>query len=364
MMGFTVLSHHWMGVELDIDGRFKDVTGRMERTELSTSRTLSAVKAFIIGAGATTGTFPDDACGVKRFGKTLVTKWKHWRSDLEALAKVVTDAYLPATAPDDWDLDTVWTHVDYYAKLHEVLRRTDYGGSASVQLHQAVAAVFGPLGERARELFSRKASTSKATLRGILHGVRNGDVVASMNWDTLTERILVELGRNRSPRPTTGCRFVKPHGSLSWIHRPPTKRIHTSYRGVPLLTVQKAQHVSGNAQPILLGAIPLKSELMREIQNANGKYELVVGQWKGLCNGLKTAKAVVTVGYSFPPEDHYGMFLIREALKRRKGRPLEEISFYELASQAPIVAERITRLLPAPGTRVTWKGPVERGIAP
>lgn len=292
----------------------------------------------------------------------LAKKWEGcWRTELKALATAVERAQYPALRTnDDWDLDSVWTLVDYYSKLHGALDKDDFGGAASVQLRQAVVAVFGRLGERVEELFSPEASTGTETLRRVLEGVAKGDTVASLNWDTLAESILSRLGRKLSPHGADECRFVKPHGSLSWI-RKPGQAVKTDEGGRPVLKVPSPRDVSADAEPLILGAVPFKSELIEEVQGGNGVYELVLAEWRALCEGLKTAGLLVAVGYSFPPEDEYGMFLMREALKERRA-PLGEVVFYEVADQAPIVTERILRLLPVPGTRVTWRGPIERGV--
>jgi hypothetical protein len=307
---------------------------------------------FIVGAGATKGTFPADAPGVKGFGRALKAVWREWPDELRVLHSAVRDAQ-PA-AGDGWDLDTVWTHIDYYAKFHGALNEPDSG--ASGQLHQAIVAVYGHLGARTADLFSGRGSASGSALRQILQTVRAGDVVASFNWDTLVESILDRLGLFPAGS------FVKPHGSLSWIASP-DRPLHIPDQPPGLLEVPDRRTVHDRFEPILLGAVPIKSELIKEVQNGNGKYDLVIRQWGVLTEAIKSAARFVAIGYSFPPEDHYGMFILRRALVRRPS-PLEEVGFYEIEGQASVVAERIHRLLPAPETRVTWLGPVEEGLLP
>ena len=70
----------------------------------------------------------------------------------------------------------------------------------------------------------------------------------------------------------------------------------------------------------MLGAVPIKSELIFEVQRFYGLpvFDVVVQQWKTVVTAVREAEKLIVVGYSFPREDQYGRFLFREAVRLRK----------------------------------------------
>jgi hypothetical protein len=144
--------------------------------------------------------------------------------------------------PNAWRLDEAWTRLDYYAKLSGALGVHSYGGTASRQIHAAVATVYGGLDLTTADM---SVDWQDFSLRQILDAAQAGDVIGSFNWDTLVERAAnLLLGARRvaflqSPYPSSlqGVALAKPHGSLSRQRIPAFFGPPTAYGpgGTPLL---------------------------------------------------------------------------------------------------------------------------------
>jgi len=196
--------------------------------------------------------------------------------------------------------------------------------------------------------------------------IKPGDVVVSFNYDTVVERLIHRL---RPPiRMACGSysdgnvHLVKPHGSASWFI---ARDIRTSDpAGNPLFESLDEADVA-NREPLLLGAVPIKSELIREVQDVFGTstvFETVMSQWRAVTTAIRDATALVAIGYGFPRDDHYGRFLIREAL-RRPEKPLELIEFYELPERAASTASAIVETFAVDGdVRLAWRGPASASL--
>ena len=78
------------------------------------------MKVFIIGAGASCGTFPGRVPVAKEFGSVLEQVNKKWRRKYPALDQVVDHCKLKH---ENWDLTRVWTCIDYYVKLQCAIPR-------------------------------------------------------------------------------------------------------------------------------------------------------------------------------------------------------------------------------------------------
>lgn len=288
---------------------------------------MRTMRLFIFGAGATVGTLGRPP--VERFGERLAELEDQWNESYPELAQAVRD--LPSFSPDRpnaWRLDNAWTRLDYYAKLSGALGVGDYGGAASRQIHAAVATVYGGLDLTAADM---SVDGQDFSLRQILDAAQAGDVIVSFNWDTLVERAANLLFGTRrvpflqSPYPSSpqGVALAKPHGSLSWQRIPAFSGPPTAYGpgGTPLLVpIPSSEILEGVRELLLLGAVPIKSELIREAQRGNGIYECIILQWRTLCDAVTRADDVIVAGDSFPPEDQYGRFLLREAARRRSAR--------------------------------------------
>lgn len=286
------------------------------------------MRVVILGSGATYGTIRECPTA-EGFGRELTQRRPDWRETYPALCKAVDDLW-PEKHPsrDDWNLADLWMRIDYYAKLSPALGASDYGGQASCELRKAVLDVYGEFARKRTAQMSKE--TRPFTLREILRELEEGDALVSFNWDVVAETILESLSRRsvQAPYPfgRGAIRLIKPHGSVSWRHRLGAgvefQRSDGTPRSIPM---SPDEVILGSVEPFILGAVPIKSELIREVQQRYGTnaYEVVVGQWRAFVEALRGADRVVVVGYRFPEEDGYGRFLVREALVGRgRGRPV------------------------------------------
>jgi hypothetical protein len=330
-----------------------------------------AVRLFIFGAGSTIGTL--GLPGVDRFGLELARRIPEWRSKFWGLAAVV-DALEPKpgrSSPNDWNLDTAWTHVDYIAKLHRALDTMHFPGTASHNLHAALVAVYGDVElDRIRRAYDRRR---RFKLRKIIDDVKKGDVVVSFNWDVLVEGLLLHrLSKSPAFRlvqtPHVGfedsVQFAKPHGSLAWnryaidaIDDGGAPKLGPIPKPEDVLWTEHEPDRAKKKEPLLLGAVPMKSELIREVDDL--QHHVVMAQWATLLRAITAATEVVVVGYGFPPEDSYGRFLMRQAAQRRR-RPITHVQLYEVRSQTRAVRKAIADVLGVKADDIDGKGKVDR----
>jgi hypothetical protein len=325
------------------------------------------MRLFIFGAGTTIGTL--DVPGVKGFGAQLAKEMPYWRSMLGSLREVV-DALEPRNrrSADDWDLDAAWTHVDYFAKLNLALDTRAFSGSASAGLHAAVSRVYGTLDiDRVRRAYDAKR---QFTLREELDRVVAGDVVVSFNWDTLVESLLCHRFATTSlrlvqvPHPplNESVRFAKPHGSLTWNRYDPSV-IDDGHAGPKLspipnwASIVASENLAavGKFEPLLLGAVPIKSELIKEV--APQQHQLIMEQWATLCRAISDADELCIVGYGFPTEDSYGRFLMRQAARRRQRR-ISRVDLYEVATKVESVRNAIVEVFDVSPADIADRGSV------
>ena len=95
------------------------------------------MKAFIIGAGASCGTF---SCShpvplAKQFGSVLGRLNQEWERQYPALVNVIDHLQFDR---NDWDLTPVWTCMDYYAKLQEAIPKAKEWDGGACQLKKAL----------------------------------------------------------------------------------------------------------------------------------------------------------------------------------------------------------------------------------
>ena len=79
------------------------------------------MKAFLLGAGASRGTFDFDEFPVPaavEFGAIFAHLDSHWAKSYPALFEFVNHLRLE---PTNWPLEPVWSCIDYYAKLQKAL---------------------------------------------------------------------------------------------------------------------------------------------------------------------------------------------------------------------------------------------------
>jgi hypothetical protein len=316
------------------------------------------MKVVILGTGSTSGTFAAVG-GVDGFVRRLATVNPAWEQAYGDLRSAIVDC---GGALDSVGLDAVWTRLDYSSKFRLILG-SDYGPDAAIQLRQAIADAYS----FSNELTTLCASTKDFSLKRVLAGVSAGDAIISFNWDTVAETVFTTmLGRElvQAPHPSghSGVRLIKPHGSLSWIHRHDAPVVFRE-GSRPILQAMASRDIfqrsGGFAQPLILGAVPIKSELLAEIQKSQASlHETVADQWREAIDVISRADAIEVVGYRFPPEDGYGRFLLCEALRRRPHGALLPVLGYFSLERDRGKFEQAFRDIFGSGVNYTYEGPV------
>lgn len=208
------------------------------------------------------------------------------------------------------------------------------------------------------------------SLKAVLSELRLGDTLISFNWDTLAETILCTVfGADvvQLPYPTSSekIRLAKPHGSLSWIHRGDQAPIYRDGPRVRLTPMNPGEVCSGglgSCQPLILGALPIKNELLEEVQRTEpGLHDLVVDQWKEVVDAVLRSTELMVVGYRSPPEDEYGRFLMREAVRKRLKDPPLSIRYFSLVRDREEF-ERAFRHVFGTGIAYTYCGEVTEAL--
>ena len=122
--------------------------------------------------------------------------------------------------------------------------------------------------------------------------------------------------------------------------------------------------VGPQREPLLLGAVPIKSELIQEVQQAHFPqvWDVVTSQWKLVTHAIRDAESFIIVGYGFPAKDQYGRFLFREAMKLRSAKS-PVVEFYELPDRASCTETNIRHAFGRHELQPEWKGPVTAAMA-
>jgi hypothetical protein len=318
-------------------------------------------KAVLLGAGASRGALGSLRVPVaSEFGQSLAEVCPGWKKEYPALLRAVEHLGLD---PDSWPLEPVWSCIDWYAKLQPALPRPKPWEDESPQIKKALLAVYGARCDDAAD-HVRDDSTIAQLFQSEL---QTGDVLISFNYDTIAERVAVRCGRQlRSAlQGGDGVLFAKPHGSTSWTldHRS-HEVTWFSPDGSPLLRSLSAADIDCSREPLLLGAVPIKSELIREVQAYCGVvsvFDAISAQWRTVVEAIRDAEALVVVGYSFPVEDRYGRFLVQEGLRLR-ARDLR-IEFFEVEDRAADRAREIFDVFPGRVHELVYRGRVKPSAA-
>jgi hypothetical protein len=268
---------------------------------------------YIFGAGSTYGTLRNHStCPplARDFGKHLA------RVNHPNLAAVASHL---GRDLENLGLEEIWSCIDYYAKFTEnrggFLKDPGWLCGSVWELKRAILSTYG----RGCDTVATTLNKSTCTLVALLNRVQNGDAVISFNYDTLIERLARKLGRHLrhgTGGARTAIRFAKPHGSTSWR----VSGTHPPVGGRPLLrSLEEVSVVCGcsRTEPIVLGAVPIKSELIAEVQCYWGAYDVfkvIMRQWQVVVEAIREADVVIVAGYSFPKEDHHGRFLFTEGV--------------------------------------------------
>lgn len=314
------------------------------------------MKTILLGAGASRGSLEAPIVPVAtEFGEVLATVEPGWMASYPALAGVVRHLGLDRRA---WPLEPVWSCIDYYAKLQDALPLKKPWTDESREIKKALLSVYGRRCDEA-------APTAESTLAVLLRTIEPGDVVVSFNYDTIAERVAARQGCRlvSTPRGISdpGVRFAKPHGSVSWAIDFQTKRVvWASGNGSPLLDSLSVRDVDCGREPLVLGAVPIKSELIREVQAQYGLpsvFDTIATQWRTVVEAIRDADVVVVAGYGFPPEDQYGRFIISEGVRLRTGRV--KVEFFELRSREAAQAQVIAQTFGSSLSDLVFRGPLE-----
>ena len=259
------------------------------------------MKAFFIGAGASKGTFHSTETPVPvaaEFGKALQDIDPQWPFHYPALFKIIEHLGLPLA---NWGLEPVWTCMDYYAKLHEAIPSSPPWSDESPQMKKALLEVYG---RRCDNAADRLQLTDGYTLGQLIKNELNpGDIIISFNYDTIVERLARRFGYTllsvcaQEQERRKGITLAKPHGSTSW-----TLDLNRIRRGSPQQVVSVGEHdgvllnslgppdVDNHREPLVLGAVPIKSELIREVQGFCGSpqvFQTIARQWCALVEAIR-----------------------------------------------------------------------------
>jgi len=317
---------------------------------------VTELKAFLLGAGASRGTFDELLVPVaSEFGQALSSLDPCWKQNYPALFKVVRHL---GFNPEGWPLDRVWSCMDYYAKLQPALPLPKPWVDGSRQLKKALLTVYG------RRCDDAVAGVDSTLARLFRAEMQPGDVLISLNYDTIAERIAYGCGHSLWATPRGDCngvRFAKPHGSTSWTLDLNARSVTwLSSDGSPLLSSLSSSDVDCGREPLLLGTVPIKSELIREVQdlcNVSDVFHSICAQWRTVVEAVRDAETMFVVGYSFPEEDQYGRFLLGEGLRLRTGTL--RIEFFERRDREAERAKAISSLFQERLQHLVFRGPVE-----
>lgn len=137
------------------------------------------------------------------------------------------------------------------------------------------------------------------------------DAVVSFNYDTVFEDSLPnnrKWGYHCVENTTSSLSVYKPHGSVNWF-------------------LKEKKIVRGNEpedQPVVVAPSHLKFSLNNNKTKQAGYLDAaptLFEIWGELEKELKMAKAIVFIGYSFPPADLYFTSLLRTVLSQRSAKP-------------------------------------------
>ena len=319
------------------------------------------MKAFFFGAGCSYGTLQNYyACPIsKDFGKYLerLNAWNRY-TDLRKAAEHLD--YRGRLS--EIGLEELWSLIDHYAKFSDkrgpggFLSEPPWLWDAECELKRALIRLCGAACVDAAKAIRRTSDCTLVDL--LLNQVRPGDVVVSFNWDTLVERLAKKFGltfTHSRGRPTKCIEFAKPHGSASWQ----VGSIRLEHlRGRPLLDPLVENDITPGkswTEPLLLGAVPMKSELIFEVQKcyAPHVFTVIMNQWQAVVEAVRTAGTIVVLGYGFPKEDEYGRFFCKEGVRQRH-RPLKRVEYYNVSRESGCAIREVF----GEEAKVVWKGPV------
>lgn len=312
---------------------------------------------FIAGAGCSLGTL---AC-IKGICPPVAANFvselekRGWVNAYPELAKVIKHA--KKTHPHV-GLEQLWTCIDLHAKFPGAFPISwEPRGPVVRELKSALVRIYG---SSCDEISENISATDACTVVEIAKEIAAGDTLISFNYDTMIERVVKRIAKaplrhGKDLRPET-IRFAKPHGSTSWqVKNLP----YCVTDGEPIYDslAHEAVRCRADLDPLLLGAVPLKSELIFEVQEYYGSqrvFEVICEQWRTVTNAVASATRIVVLGYSFPKEDLYGRFFLNEGKAMRDDNLSLKIEVFNLSADA---VEPVGELFPS-ASSVCFKGPI------
>jgi hypothetical protein len=262
------------------------------------------MKAFFFGAGCSFGTLGSHAPAAAQF----VSELGKYADKFPKLMQIVEHL---KQARQDITLVSLWTCIDYYDKLCGALDRpSPWGkrGEAVPEMKQALLEIYG---QRCDGMADGLPKSCDYTLgRLLLKEVENGDVLISFNYDTVVERLAnrfgIALRRYCDEFRKDVITLVKPHGSTSWCLnlKQPSGVVHKAAEGGVLLD-SMACVVRDEREPLVLGTVPIKSELLEEIQlhhRVHDVYKVIMHEWSAVVAAVRKADVFVVAARVNDPE--------------------------------------------------------------
>ena len=169
--------------------------------------------------------------------------------------------------------------------------------------------------------FMPNATTRRVYRAFLKQHVRQWDPIVSFNYDVIFEYSLP--GNHRwhysGVVQPGGTKILKPHGSINWEEIDGRIRIHDDPKDFPTMPIVVAPtHLK------FIGSGETSIDINSELQPTYGylnQSEEISKIWKIMENEMRDAKALVFIGYSFPPSDLYFSSVLRSALAVRTRHP-------------------------------------------
>lgn len=320
-------------------------------------RQIFVATLFIAGSGCSAGTLGGNAgCPpvAKNFVKVLEARGM---TDYPELSNVIK--HLRRTH-ENVGLEELWTCIDLHAKFPGAFPISwTPRGPVIAELKSALVQMYGGHCDQLSQGILR--SDACTIVEEVANKIQAGDTLVSFNYDTLIERVVkniasVPLRHGIHLEPGT-IRFAKPHGSTSWSIRDLGYSVTNGGPIVDSLGHEAVRKFWPNVDPLLLGAVPLKSELIFEVQEyyrSHRVFEVVREHWRTLAKAVETATRIVVLGYSFPKEDIYGRFFFNEGISMRNDGLSLGIDVFNLSNE---IVTSMKELFPK-ASSICFKGPV------
>jgi len=309
---------------------------------------------YIAGAGFSYGTLQGHHAHppiARDFLQELCRRSPSWEIEFPNL-KLVAD-YLAGTHVG---LEEIWTCIDFHAKFPFAfpIPWIKPRGPVVGELKSALLRLYGRNCDALAERLASDPDANCTAVR-IAREVRAGDTVVSFNYDTVFERLIRRFSgvrlRHGMRLVADTIRFAKPHGSASW---PIGDLRYELTQGDAVL-----DSCAEGEDPLLLGAVPIKSELIFEVAERYNRrvFEVILEQWRTLSAAMSQVDRVVVLGYRFPPEDTYGRGFFREGLKQRPPSVGYQVDVYNRDADLQLVHA----VFPS-ATSICFRGPMTAAV--